>query len=85
MPLLFKNARVQGIMVGSREMFEAMNRALTVNQVHPVIDKVFPFDQARRPTAISKAARILARSVSRFERKGWRRARKWRIRKIATL
>lgn len=47
MPLLFKNARVQGIMVGSREMFEAMNRALTVNQVHPVIDKVFPFDQAR--------------------------------------
>jgi NADPH:quinone reductase-like Zn-dependent oxidoreductase len=46
MPLLFKNARVQGILVGSREMFEAMNRAMTVNQVHPVIDKVFPFNQA---------------------------------------
>ncbi|HLW69807.1 MAG TPA: NAD(P)-dependent alcohol dehydrogenase [Candidatus Binataceae bacterium] len=46
MPLLFKNARVQGILVGSREMFEAMNRAMTVNQIHPVIDKVFPFYQA---------------------------------------
>jgi NADPH:quinone reductase-like Zn-dependent oxidoreductase len=47
MPLLFKNARVQGIMVGSREMFEQMNRAMAVNNVRPVIDKVFPFDQAR--------------------------------------
>jgi NADPH:quinone reductase-like Zn-dependent oxidoreductase len=47
MPLLFKHARVQGIMVGSREMFEAMNRAMAVNRVHPVIDRVFPFDQAR--------------------------------------
>lgn len=47
MPLLFKNARIQGILVGSREMFEAMNRAMTVNQAHPVIDKVFPFSEAR--------------------------------------
>lgn len=47
MPLLFKNARIQGILVGSREMFEAMNRAFEINRIHPVIDKVFPFDQAR--------------------------------------
>lgn len=47
MPLVFKNARIQGILVGSREMFESMNRALAVNLVHPVIDRVFPFDQAR--------------------------------------
>lgn len=47
MPLLFKSARIQGILVGSREMFESMNRALAVNLVHPVIDRVFPFDQAR--------------------------------------
>jgi NADPH:quinone reductase-like Zn-dependent oxidoreductase len=47
MGLLFKQARLQGILVGSREMFEAMNRAMTVNQVHPVIDKVFPFSEAR--------------------------------------
>jgi NADPH:quinone reductase-like Zn-dependent oxidoreductase len=47
MALLFKQARLQGILVGSREMFQAMNRAMTTNQVHPVIDKVFPFSEAR--------------------------------------
>lgn len=47
MPLLFKQARIQGILVGSREMFEQMNRAMAVNQVRPVIDKVFPFTEAR--------------------------------------
>jgi NADPH:quinone reductase-like Zn-dependent oxidoreductase len=46
MPLLFKNARIQGLLVGSREMFEAMNRAMAVNNLHPVIDRVFPFDRA---------------------------------------
>jgi NADPH:quinone reductase-like Zn-dependent oxidoreductase len=47
MPLLFKNARIQGILVGSREMFDQMNRAMAVNQVRPVIDRVFPFNEAR--------------------------------------
>jgi NADPH:quinone reductase-like Zn-dependent oxidoreductase len=46
MLILFKNARIQGILVGSREMFETMNRAMEVNNVHPVIDKVFPFSHA---------------------------------------
>jgi len=27
-------------------MFEAMNRAMAVNNLHPVIDRVFPFDRA---------------------------------------
>jgi NADPH:quinone reductase-like Zn-dependent oxidoreductase len=47
MPILFKNARIQGILVGSRQMFEEMNRAIEVNQLRPVIDRVFPFSQAR--------------------------------------
>ncbi len=47
MGLLFKQARIQGILVGSREMFEAMNRAMAANDVHPVIDRVFPFSEAR--------------------------------------
>jgi NADPH:quinone reductase-like Zn-dependent oxidoreductase len=45
-PILMKNVRVQGIFVGSREMFEAMNRAITANQLRPVIDRVFPFAEA---------------------------------------
>ncbi|HTU90117.1 MAG TPA: NAD(P)-dependent alcohol dehydrogenase [Gemmataceae bacterium] len=46
MPILMKNVRVQGIFVGSREMFEAMNRAIAVNQLRPVIDRVFSFAEA---------------------------------------
>ena len=43
MPILMKNARVQGIYVGSREMFEAMNRAIGLHQLRPVVDRVFGF------------------------------------------
>jgi NADPH:quinone reductase-like Zn-dependent oxidoreductase len=32
--------------VGSREGFEAMNRAITANGIKPVIDKVFAFESA---------------------------------------
>jgi NADPH:quinone reductase-like Zn-dependent oxidoreductase len=32
--------------VGSREGFEAMNRAIAANHIKPVIDKVFPFERA---------------------------------------
>lgn len=46
-PILMRSVRVQGIFVGSREGFEAMNRALAVHQIRPVIDRVFPFDRAR--------------------------------------
>ena len=48
MSVLMKSLRLQGIFVGSRQMFEEMNRALTVAQLKPVIDKTFPFDQARQ-------------------------------------
>ena len=46
MMILRKTIRLQGIYVGSREMFEAMNRAMTARQIHPVIDRVFPAEQA---------------------------------------
>jgi NADPH:quinone reductase-like Zn-dependent oxidoreductase len=39
-----RRANVQAISVGSTEMFEAMNRAISVNKIKPVIDKVLPFD-----------------------------------------
>jgi NADPH:quinone reductase-like Zn-dependent oxidoreductase len=46
MPILMKNVRVQGIFVGSRAMFEAMNRAIVQHQLRPVVDRVFPFAEA---------------------------------------
>jgi NADPH:quinone reductase-like Zn-dependent oxidoreductase len=41
-----KSVRVQGIYVGSRAMFEDMNRAIALHKLRPVVDRVFPFDQA---------------------------------------
>ena len=46
-PILMKHIRVQGIYVGSRRMFENMNRAIETAELHPVVDRVFNFDQAR--------------------------------------
>jgi NADPH:quinone reductase-like Zn-dependent oxidoreductase len=43
MPVLMKSVRVQGIFVGSREMFEAMNRAIALHQMKPVVDRLFDF------------------------------------------
>ena len=41
-----KGLNVFGIYVGSRVMFEDMNRALSQNRLKPVIDRVFPFTEA---------------------------------------
>jgi NADPH:quinone reductase-like Zn-dependent oxidoreductase len=44
--LLQKSIQLRGIYVGSRAMFDALNRALVAGAIEPVIDKVFSFDQA---------------------------------------
>jgi NADPH:quinone reductase-like Zn-dependent oxidoreductase len=45
--LFAKRASLCGIQVGSRDMFEAMVRALEVAKLEPVIDRVFDFGDAR--------------------------------------
>jgi NADPH:quinone reductase-like Zn-dependent oxidoreductase len=45
--ILAKRANVQGISVGSTQMFEAMNAAISANRIKPVIDRVFSFDEAQ--------------------------------------
>ncbi|MBL1078132.1 NAD(P)-dependent alcohol dehydrogenase [Nocardia sp. 2] len=45
-PLGFGYRALRRPAVGSRTDFEAMNRALAEHAVHPVIDRVFPFEQA---------------------------------------
>jgi len=41
-----KSLCVQGIFVGSRAMFEDMNRLVVGEHIKPVIDRVFPFAEA---------------------------------------
>lgn len=45
--LFMKSIRLQGVFVGSRTMFEEMNRAISVAGLRPVIDRVFGFDEVR--------------------------------------
>ncbi len=45
-PVLMKTIRMQGIFVGSREIFEAMNRAISAHRIQPVVDRIFPFEEA---------------------------------------
>jgi NADPH:quinone reductase-like Zn-dependent oxidoreductase len=45
--ILRRHMRVQGIYVGSREMFDEMNRAIAQHGLKPHIDRAFGFDDAR--------------------------------------
>jgi len=38
---------IRGILVGSKAQFKDMNAAIDANNIHPVVDKTFPFEQAK--------------------------------------
>jgi NADPH:quinone reductase-like Zn-dependent oxidoreductase len=46
-PVVTRQIRLQGITVGNRDGFEAMTRAIAQHRVHPVVDRVFPFEELR--------------------------------------
>lgn len=46
-PMMRKTLTLRGIYVGSRQMFEALNRSVELHQIKPVIDKTFEFADAK--------------------------------------
>ena len=44
-PVFMQQVRIQGVLVGHRESFAALNRALALHRVKPVVDRVFPFSE----------------------------------------
>jgi len=42
LPLLMKNIRVQGVFVGSKDVFAALNQALNFHCLRPQVDRIFP-------------------------------------------
>jgi NADPH:quinone reductase-like Zn-dependent oxidoreductase len=44
--IMWINATVSGVYVGSREDFEAMNDFISEHEIHPLIDRVFEFEEA---------------------------------------
>ena len=65
-PLVTKNVDLQGIYVGSREMFERMNQFLTAHEIHPVIDERFAFENAEESYTRMKGAQHLGKLVINF-------------------
>ena len=58
-----KAIRLQGIHVGSRDMFAAMNKAVSLARLRPVIDRVFPFADAKAAYARQQAGQHFGKIV----------------------
>lgn len=66
LPILFKKIRVQGVMVGSRETFESMNRAIALHKLKPVVARVFPFEEAKEAFRYKQTGSDVGKVVIRF-------------------
>ena len=64
--VLMKSVRLQGIFVGSRQMFEDMNRAIAASQLRPVIDTTFTFDEVREALKYMESAAHFGKIVITF-------------------
>ena len=65
-PILHKNVTMQGIYVGSREMFEQMNAAIALHRMQPVIDRVFEAPQIQNALRHMEAAGHFGKIVMRI-------------------
>jgi len=66
LPILMKNVRLQGILVGHREGFEAMNRAIAQASLQPVVDRTFPFQEARQALEYLASGKHFGKICLRF-------------------
>jgi NADPH:quinone reductase-like Zn-dependent oxidoreductase len=67
LPILMKGVRVTGIYVGSRDMFEAMNRAIALHQLRPVVDRIFAFAEAPDAFRYMESAAHFGKIVIRLD------------------
>ena len=56
---------MQGIYVGSREMFEQMNAAIAVHRMQPVIDRIFDATEIQSALRLMEAAGHFGKIVIR--------------------
>ncbi len=63
LPILGGGVIVRGIFVGSRSMFEDMNRAIALHRLEPVVDRVFGFEEAQEAYRALKSAAHVGKLV----------------------
>lgn len=64
--MIGNSAKLQGLSVGSRDMFEAMCRGIDLRSIQPVVDKVFPWTEARAAFAAMAAGEHFGKIVLEF-------------------
>lgn len=64
--LIGNSAKLQGLSVGSRDMFEAMCRAIELHRIQPVVDKVFPWTEAKAAFAAMQGGEHFGKIVLEF-------------------
>lgn len=64
--LIGNGAKMQGVSVGSRDMFEAMCRAIEQHTIQPVVDKVFPWTEARAAFEAMRTGEHFGKIVLKF-------------------
>jgi len=64
--LLMNRVRLQGILVGDRDRFEAMNRAFEAGEIHPVVDRTFPLDDTKEALEVMSRGEHFGKIVIRI-------------------
>jgi NADPH:quinone reductase-like Zn-dependent oxidoreductase len=64
--ILYRRAVVRGIPIGSRESFDHMNRAIAFHQMRPVVDRVFPWTDARAALEYMREGKHFGKIVLKF-------------------
>lgn len=66
-PILMSSITVQGITVGNRDDFEAMNRAVAAHRLRPVIDRVFKFEETPQALELMQKGGHFGKIVIRMD------------------
>jgi NADPH:quinone reductase-like Zn-dependent oxidoreductase len=67
LPILWKSLSVNGIYVGSCDMQKQFHNALEANKIHPVIDRIFKFNQAKEAYAYMQSAQHFGKIVIQLD------------------
>lgn len=62
-PILMQQVRLQGVLVGPRERFEELTRAVALHGIRPVVDRTFPMAEARAALEHLKAGKHLGKVI----------------------
>jgi NADPH:quinone reductase-like Zn-dependent oxidoreductase len=64
--ILYRRAVVRGIPIGSRESFDHMNRAIALHKMRPVVDRTFPWTEARSALQYMREGKHFGKIVLKF-------------------